>query len=281
MPAPTRRPRLTYANLASTLALVLALTSGTAYAAGLAPGSVKARHIATGAVITRHVADNAIVNRHLAADAVTRDEIANGTITGADVATNSLTGDDVANGSIQGDELSAGVRDQLGEGARSGSLVVNHEPPDFSVTSSSWPTVANAQFSRSWNQPAGTVDFAYITARVAWTASCRTSAGEDGFEVKIVDASGRVVSADSATSSENGNGFLSEQGDKRGPRFEAPGDGEGGGIDYVTLPLELASFVNEGSGTAGRELSFLFRRYGCAGGGPQITNVRMLVYRFG
>ena len=48
--------RLTYANVASTLALLLAL-SGVAYAAGLAPNSVRTRHLQDGAVTSAKVRD--------------------------------------------------------------------------------------------------------------------------------------------------------------------------------------------------------------------------------
>ncbi|UMG94425.1 hypothetical protein [Nocardioides sp. TF02-7] len=51
-----RAPRPTYANVMATLAVVVALTVGTAHAASLARNSVKAKHIAGGAVGQRHLA---------------------------------------------------------------------------------------------------------------------------------------------------------------------------------------------------------------------------------
>jgi len=64
------RHRLTYANVASTLALLIAL-SGASYAAvKLAPNSVKSRHIADGTVKGKDVAKNAIKSPQIAPNQV-------------------------------------------------------------------------------------------------------------------------------------------------------------------------------------------------------------------
>ena len=71
------RSRLTYANVVATLALALALTGGTVYAAvQLGKDDVKSKHIAPGAVETSD----------LDKDAVTSPKIANGSIKSADLA---------------------------------------------------------------------------------------------------------------------------------------------------------------------------------------------------
>ena len=55
------RPRLSYANVAATLALVLALGGGTVYAAAqLGKNDVKSKNIAKGAVKTSDLAKNAV-----------------------------------------------------------------------------------------------------------------------------------------------------------------------------------------------------------------------------
>lgn len=71
--------RLTYANVAATLALVLAL-GGTAYAVELAKDSVKSKHIKNNSVKSKDIKD--------------------GNLTGADVAGNSLGGAHINEGSL-------------------------------------------------------------------------------------------------------------------------------------------------------------------------------------
>jgi hypothetical protein len=74
------RPRLTFANVVSIVALFIALGAG-AYAAGLKKNSVKSKQIAAGAVKTDELADGA----------VTSSKVADGAITGAKVDESSLS----------------------------------------------------------------------------------------------------------------------------------------------------------------------------------------------
>lgn len=67
-------PRLSYANVAATLAVVIAL-GGTAHAAGLAKNSVRSKHIVNNTVSTG--------------------DLKNGSATGVDISNNSLTGTQV------------------------------------------------------------------------------------------------------------------------------------------------------------------------------------------
>jgi hypothetical protein len=71
------RPKLTYANVAATVALILAIGGGTVYAAiHLSKNSVKSKSIAPGAVKTSDLGKNA----------VTSPKIKDGGVTGADIA---------------------------------------------------------------------------------------------------------------------------------------------------------------------------------------------------
>lgn len=71
------RPRLTYANVVATLALVLAIGGGTVYAAvKLGKNDVKSRHIAKGAVKTSDLGKNAVKSP----------KVKDGTIQAADIA---------------------------------------------------------------------------------------------------------------------------------------------------------------------------------------------------
>jgi len=87
------RPRLTYANVTATLALVLALGGGTVYAASqLGKNSVKSKHIAKGAVKKADLAKNAVTSPKIKDGTIKAKDIAAGVIQGleADV-TGSVT----------------------------------------------------------------------------------------------------------------------------------------------------------------------------------------------
>ena len=98
MPA---RPRLTYANVVSTLALVIALSTGGAYAAGL----IQTRDIADEAVTTAKLRDGAATTAKIHDGAVKRAKIADNAVNGAKVGDGALTGADIANGSVSGADL--------------------------------------------------------------------------------------------------------------------------------------------------------------------------------
>ena len=80
-----RRPRATYANVTATLALVVALGLGTAYAAGLGRNAVKSRNIAPGAVKASDLGKRSVGTAKLAPGAVTGERIATDTVTGANL----------------------------------------------------------------------------------------------------------------------------------------------------------------------------------------------------
>jgi hypothetical protein len=71
-----KRPRLTYANIVSTLALFLALGGGAAYAAG----KVSSSDLAKGAVHTSNVFKRAITSGKLAVGAVRSNQVVDGAI---------------------------------------------------------------------------------------------------------------------------------------------------------------------------------------------------------
>lgn len=97
------KPRFTYANVISTLALFLALSGGVAWAAGrihsgdiahnavtaakIAPKAVKAGKIAPGAVVSDRIANAAVGSKQIADGAVGSQQIADGSITLKDLQT--------------------------------------------------------------------------------------------------------------------------------------------------------------------------------------------------
>lgn len=70
------RPKLTYANVMSTLAVFLVLTGGAAYAAS---------HLGKNSVGTKQLKKNAVTGAKLKKDAVTGVKVKNGSLTGADI----------------------------------------------------------------------------------------------------------------------------------------------------------------------------------------------------
>ena len=80
------RSRITYANVVSTLALLLALGTGGAYAANEWTGS----NIVDGSLTGQDIFDNTVSGA----------DITNGSLTGQDVFDNTVSGSDITNGSI-------------------------------------------------------------------------------------------------------------------------------------------------------------------------------------
>lgn len=96
--------KLTYANVVSTLALFVALTGATAFAAGkvgtkeIRVGAVKSKNIARKAIKPQKIAPNAVRKRHIKPNAVGYRQIAPDSIDGTKVINGSLTAADVAGG---------------------------------------------------------------------------------------------------------------------------------------------------------------------------------------
>ena len=109
------RKRISYANVMSTAAFVMAFGGGTAYASHLVVrsddivnGEVKAVDLANGSVTSAKIRDGDVATVDLAPDAVTGAQVADGSVSGADVAAGSLTGSDIADGSLAGVDLATG-----------------------------------------------------------------------------------------------------------------------------------------------------------------------------
>jgi len=81
------RPKLSYANVVATLALILVVGGGTVYAAArIGKNDVKSKNIAKGAVKSADLGKNAVTAEKLRDGAVTSSKLQDGTITGADLA---------------------------------------------------------------------------------------------------------------------------------------------------------------------------------------------------
>ncbi len=92
------RQRLSYANVASTLALTLALGGASAFAAGqLAPKSVGERQLRPGAVTPDKIRKNAVTAPKIKAEAVKEGKIAGGAISATKLADGAISTPKLAN----------------------------------------------------------------------------------------------------------------------------------------------------------------------------------------
>jgi hypothetical protein len=89
------RSSLSYANVASSLALFLAVSGGTA--------------IAAATIGTADIQQSAVTNGKIARNAVTASKINNGAISGTDLKDESVTGADLRNGTVEGQDIADGA----------------------------------------------------------------------------------------------------------------------------------------------------------------------------
>lgn len=100
------KPKLTYANVTSTLALFIALTGATAFAATKLPDrSVGEFQLRPGAVTASKIRKNAITAPKIKAEAVKQGKIANSSITAAKLTASSVGGSSLQGGSVTNDKI--------------------------------------------------------------------------------------------------------------------------------------------------------------------------------
>ena len=87
------RPRITYANVVSTIALGLAIGGGTAYAAAT--------------IGTSNIRYHAVTGSKVATNAVTASKVKNSALSGSDVRDNSITSADIRNGTLAATDFAA------------------------------------------------------------------------------------------------------------------------------------------------------------------------------
>jgi trimeric autotransporter adhesin len=123
------RAKLSYANVASTLALFLALTGASAYAANqLAARSVGERQLRPGAVTAEKLRKNAVTAPKIKALAVKEGKLAGGAVTAAKLAANAVgsgtlataavTNEKLAPDAVTGDKVQEGTLSQVPSAAR-------------------------------------------------------------------------------------------------------------------------------------------------------------------
>ncbi len=105
------RPRVTFANVCSFLALLIALGTGSAYAANtvfstdIVDGEVKTADLANNAVRSNKIGAGQVKAPDIAADAVASANVVNESLTASDLGTDSVQATEVANDSIDSGEI--------------------------------------------------------------------------------------------------------------------------------------------------------------------------------
>lgn len=98
------KPRLTYSNVVSTLALFLALSGGAAFAAS----RIQSGDIAAGAVHTKAVFKRAITSGKLAVSSVRSNQIADGAVNSQQLANGAVGAKQLADGAVGSKQIGAG-----------------------------------------------------------------------------------------------------------------------------------------------------------------------------
>ncbi len=167
-----RRPKLTYANVVSTLALFVALSGAGAYAASqLPPKSVGEPALRPGAVTAEKLRKNAVIAPKIKALAVKQGKIANGAVSGAKLADGAVGGEKLAEGAVTTSKLANGA--VTGEKVDESSLskVPSAAKADFATDAESANPVAFARVEAS-----GKVD-ASLSKGIAEANVTRKAAG--------------------------------------------------------------------------------------------------------
>jgi hypothetical protein len=102
--------RATYANVSATLALVIALGGGAAFASGqLGPKSVGEPQLRPGAVTAPKLRKNAVTPPKIAAQAVKRGKLAAGAVDNSKLAGGAVSTDKLAGGAVTSEKIAAGA----------------------------------------------------------------------------------------------------------------------------------------------------------------------------
>ena len=127
------RSKLTFANVAASLALFLSLSTGAAYAANtvfstdIVNGEVKTVDLANSAVTGGKIAANSVSTGKLANSAVTSTKIVNLAVQNADLHANAVNSPKILNGSVHVEDLGANSvgTDELQDGAVTSAKVLD------------------------------------------------------------------------------------------------------------------------------------------------------------
>ena len=188
------RTRLSYANVASTLALFLALAGGTTAVALSGKNNVDANDIQKGAVDGREVKNESLFARDLGSGAVGTSELKSASVTGGKIDDATVFARDLGTGSVTADELAAGV--VTGTAVADGSLGTAEidEPSLFNDNSLTTLDVAEGTLFNDNSLNAGDIDEASLPFQ-AGDGATSLSGGEvlEGEEVSTPIPGGEIT----------------------------------------------------------------------------------------
>jgi hypothetical protein len=143
------------------LALVVALGSGGAYAAGLAKNSVGSAQIKNGAVKAQDVKAGSLTGSQVKDESLTGADVANGTITGTDVQDNGLTGADVNEST-----LNLPATPAVFEGPLTNNATLSNTWATYATVTFTVPTAGYARLAAeaSFNAAIAAADGGYLDA---------------------------------------------------------------------------------------------------------------------
>lgn len=206
------RNRLNYANLMSTVAVFIALSGATAFAATqLAKNSVGSKQLKKNAVTAAKIASGAVTATKIAAGAVGGTQLAGAAVSGAKIGEGAVTGGKIADGAVTASKIANG---SIGAAKLDPALSLAHvvtraigtQPVPFPVTGAAVPySFDNPTFT----QPVGEDDLFLGTITVRFSTECKSprsieallridSPGSPG----NIETLGRAVASDEAGTGE-------------------------------------------------------------------------------
>ncbi len=183
------RPRFTYANVVSTLALFLALGGGAAFAAtkiqsgDIAPEAVKSANLAAGAVHTSNVFKRAITSGKLAVGAVRTNQIVDGAVGSRQLGDGAVGSKQIGDGAVRSKQI--------------GAAAVAPSNLEFPVFYAASPTGGSAAVTQgpdpyplsdaTWTQAPGEIEviFGSATATIAYDESSGEGSCQVFFEINL------------------------------------------------------------------------------------------------
>ncbi|HEV7398671.1 MAG TPA: hypothetical protein VGN84_00215 [Solirubrobacterales bacterium] len=160
------KPRRTYANVVSTLALCLALSGGVAYAAT----KVNSKDLAKGAVHTPNVYKRAITSGKLAVGAVRSNQVVDGAIGSKQLADSAVGIKQVANAAIGSKQIGAGA---VAPSNLEFPVFYAASPKGGSAPVTAGPDPYPLSGGDTWTQNPGQIEvvFGAVTATIAYDGS--------------------------------------------------------------------------------------------------------------